>query len=250
MTVPFDATWTIIALAAFGALSLGVSKTGFPGLAIVNVMLVAELFGAKNSVGIILPMLVVCDLVVLPLFWKHATWRKVWPLVPVTFVTIVGAWFLLDRFDDLTARRVIGGIILSMLVLQLVREFRKEFLENLPDSRIFRWLSCVLIGASTMLANAAGPIYSIYALVHRMPKMEFLGVGARLFLIVNLFKLPFLGQLELINPDSLKLNLLLLPALLCGIGLGRKLIHLVPQRTFELLLYVFSAIAGVRMLLF
>lgn len=240
----------MIALASAGAFSLGISKTGFPGLAIVNVLIVAELFGAKNSVGIILPMLVVCDLVVLPLFWKHATWKMIWPLIPVTFAAIVGASFLLDAIDDLTARRVIGGIIVLMLALQLMREFRQEFLEHLPDSRAFRWASCALIGVSTMLANAAGPVYSIYGLVHKMPKMVFLGVGARFFLLVNLFKIPFLGQLELINHESLRLDLFLLPALLAGIFLGRKIIDFVPQRIFEYLLYGFSAIAGVRMLFF
>ncbi|MGI9243081.1 MAG: TSUP family transporter [Verrucomicrobiales bacterium] len=250
MQIPYDATLLTLAIAALGAMCLGVSKTGFPGLAIINVMIVAELFGAKNSVGIILPMLVVCDLIVLPLFWKHATWRMIWPLVPVTLASIIAATFLLDRFDDLTARRVIGGIILLMLGLQLVREFRKSFLENLPDSRLFRWVSCGLIGISTMLANAAGPVYSIYALVHKMPKMEFLGVGARLFLVVNLFKAPLLGQLDLINAESLALNLWLLPALILGIALGRKLIGRVPQRAFEILLYLFSAIAGTRMLFF
>lgn len=250
MTLPFDASLTTLAIAAFGALCLGISKTGFPGLAIVNVMIVADLFGAKNSVGIILPMLVVCDLIVLPMFWKHATWKMVWPLVPVTFIAIIASTFLLDRFDDVTARRVIGAIILLMLALQLVREFKKAFLENLPDSVAFRRVSCALIGVSTMLANAAGPVYSIYALVHKMPKMQFLGVGARLFLIVNLFKVPLLGQLDLINTRSLTLNLLLLPALVIGIFLGRKLIGLVPQRAFEILLYGFSAIAGVRMLFF
>ena len=250
MQIPYDSTLLTLAIAALGAMCLGVSKTGFPGLAIINVMIIAELFGAKNSVGIILPMLVVCDLIVLPLFWKHATWRMIWPLVPVTFASIIAATFLLDRFDDLTARRVIGGIILLMLALQLVREFRKSFLEHLPDSRLFRWVSCIMIGISTMLANAAGPVYSIYALVHKMPKMEFLGVGARLFLVVNLFKAPLLGQLDLINAESLALNLWLLPALVLGIVLGRKLIGRVPQRAFEILLYLFSAIAGIRMLFF
>ncbi len=250
MTIPFDVTWLAIGLACLGAFSLGISKTGFPGLAIVNVLIIAEIFGAKNSVGIILPLLVVCDIVVLPLFWKHATWKMIWPLVPVTFAAIVGAWFLLDAINDLTARRVIGGIILLMFALQLIREFKKEFLEHLPDSRVFRWISCLLIGVSTMLANAAGPVYSIYALVHKMPKMLFLGVGARFFLLVNIFKMPFLGQLDLINPESLRLNLILLPALIAGIFLGRKVIHLVPQRTFEILLYAFSAIAGLRMLFF
>ena len=195
-------------------------------------------------------MLIVCDLLVYPLFRKYASWKQVWPLVPVTLVTIVGAWLLLDSLDDLTARRVIGAIILFMLGLQMIREFRKEFLEHLPDSRIFRWVSCILIGVSTMLANAAGPVYSIWSLVHRMKKEDFLGVGARFFLLVNLFKVPFLGQLELINPESLKLNAILLPTLIVGILVGRRLIHLIPQRTFEILLYGFSALAGIRLLFF
>ena len=250
MELPFDASGYTLALACLGALCLGISKTGFPGLAIINVLIVAELFGAKNSVGIILPMLIVCDLIVYPLFRKYASWKMVWPLVPVTLAAVVGAWLLLDALNEHTARRVIGGIILFMLALQLVREFHKQFLEHLPDSRIFRWISCILIGVSTMLANAAGPVYSIWALVHHMKKEDFLGVGARLFLLVNIFKVPFLGQLELINPESLKLNALLLPALLVGIFLGKRLIHLVPQRLFEFLLYGFSAIAAIRLLFF
>ena len=250
MELPFEASVPTLALACLGALCLGISKTGFPGLAIINVLLIAELFGAKNSVGIILPMLIVCDLLVYPLFRKYASWKMVWPLVPVTLAAVVGAWLLLDALDDQTARRVIGIIILFMLALQLIREFQREFLEHLPDSRIFLWFSCLLIGISTMLANAAGPVYSIWALVHRLKKEDFLGVGARFFLLVNLFKVPFLGQLDLINSESLKLNLWLLPALVSGILLGKLLIHLIPQRAFEVLLYGFSALAAVRLLLF
>lgn len=250
MDLPFDATWTSLALAALGALCLGVSKTGFPGLAILNVLVMAELFGAKNSVGVILPMLVVCDLVVYPLFRGHASWRQVWPLVPVTLVAVVAASCLLKQLDDGTARRVIGTIILFMLGLQLLREFKRDFLEHLPDSRVFRWFSCALIGVATMLANAAGPVFSLYALVHRMKKEDFLGVGARFFLLVNLFKIPFLGNLDLINAESLKLNLLLLPPLFLGILAGKGLVQRVPQRLFEILLYGFSAIAGGKLLFF
>ncbi|MDF1739412.1 MAG: TSUP family transporter [Verrucomicrobiales bacterium] len=248
--LPFDATTATILFACLGAFSLGFSKTGFPGLAIVNVLIIAELFGAKNSVGIILPMLIICDIIVLPLFWKYASWKQIWPFIPVIFASIIGAYFLLDAFDDLTARRVIGAIILFMFVLQLVREFKREFLEHLPDSRVFRWISCVMIGVSTMLANAAGPVYSIYALVHKMKKETFLGVGARLFLLVNLFKVPFLGQLDLINPESLKLNIFILPPHNPGIINGRKLINIITPPAFEIHQYAFSAIAGVRLLFF
>lgn len=238
----------MIAWALLGAFSLGVSKTGFPGLALINILIIAECFGAKASVGIILPMLIVCDLMVYPLFRKYASWKQVWPLLPPTLAGLAIGYFLLDRIDDATARDVIGAIILVMLALQLFREYRRDFLEHLPDSRSFLAVSGIAVGISTMIANAAGPVYSIYALVHRMAKEDFLGVGARFFLLVNLLKVPLMGNLSLINEESLKLNLFLLPGLVIGILAGRRLIHLVPQRIFEWLLYFFSLVAGIRLL--
>ncbi|MFV1994292.1 MAG: sulfite exporter TauE/SafE family protein [Verrucomicrobiales bacterium] len=238
------------ALALFGAFCLGFSKTGFPGLAIVNVLLIAELFGAKRSVGIILPLLVVCDLVVYPLFRRHASWRAVLPLIPPAMLGVVAGYFALDTIDDATARRTIGSIILVMLIFQLLRAHRREFLAHLPDSKTFLWGSGLTIGVSTMMANAAGPVYSIYALIHRMPKNEFLGIGARFFLFINLFKIPFNANLGIINPQSLRLDLALLPGIFAGIFLGRRLIEKVPQNLFEILLYGFSVLAGVRLLFF
>jgi uncharacterized protein len=239
-----------LALALLGAFCLGVSKAGFPGLALINILIIAECFGAKASVGLILPLLILCDIIVYPLFRQYASWSKVWPLLPATLAGLVAGFFLLKAIDDTTARKVIGGIILMMAALQFLRESKKNFLENLPEFQIFGVGTGLAIGIATMVANAAGPIYSIYALVHKMSKNDFLGVGARFFLLVNLIKVPFLGHLTLINPDSLKLNLLLVPGILLGIFTGRKLIHLIPQKTFEILLYLFSLIAGLRLLFY
>ena len=104
------------------------------------------------------------------------------------------------------------------------------------------------IGISTMMANAAGPVYSIYSLVHKMPKNEFLGIGARCFLLVNIIKVPFMTDLDIINTWSLKMDVLLLPGIFAGILLGKRLIDHIPQGAFEILLYAFSGIAGVRLI--
>ncbi len=238
-------TWS---LALLGAFSLGVSKTGFPGLALINVVIMAELFGAKASVGIVLPLLIACDLIVYPLFRKHASWKAVLPLVPPAVCGVLAGWLMLGQFDDATAKKMIGIIILAMLFFQLIRTLRPEFLTHLPDSRPFRLGTGLTIGVATTLANAAGPVYSIYALVHKMEKHDFLGIAARFFLFLNIFKAPFLGQLDLINPSSLKIDLALLPGIVTGILLGRHLIKTVPQGAFEILLYLFSLAAGLRML--
>lgn len=229
---------------------MGFSKTGFPGLALVNVLLMAELFGAKQSVGIILPLLIVCDVTVFPMFRKYATWKEVVPLLIPIFAGLLAGFIVLGRIDNRVARPTIGAIILVMVGLQLLRVYRKEFLAHLPDSAAFRWGSGIVMGVSTMMANAAGPAYSIYALVHKMPKQEFLGIGARCFLLVNIIKVPFMTGLEIINPESLRIDFALLPGVFAGIFVGRKLIEKIPQKLFEILLYLFSVVAGTRLLFF
>jgi uncharacterized membrane protein YfcA len=245
-----DITWQIYAGALCGAFCMGFSKTGFPGLALVNVLLMAELFGAKQSVGIILPLLIVCDVTVFPMFRKYATWKDVTPLLLPIFFGLLAGFFVLGRIENDVARPAIGMIILLMVSLQLVRVYKNEFLTHLPDSSAFRWGSGITMGVSTMMANAAGPAYSIYSLVHKLPKNEFLGIGARCFLLVNIIKVPFMTGLEIINPDSLRIDLALLPGVFTGILVGRKLIRKIPQKVFEILLYLFSIIAGTRLVFF
>lgn len=233
-----------------GAFCLGFSKTGFPGLALVNVLLQAEFFGAKQSVGIILPLLICADIMVFPMFRKFATWKQIVPLLIPISVGLVAGWACLGRIDNSVARPVIGGIILMMVGLQLLRVYRREFLSDLPDSGAFRWGSGLVIGVSTMMANAAGPAYSIYALVHKMPKNDFLGIGARCFLLVNIVKVPFMTNLDIINATSLKIDACLLPGVIVGILVGRQVISKIPQKLFEILLYIFSIVAGCRLLFF
>ena len=137
-----------------------------------------------------------------------------------------------------------------MFALQLVRLRLGQALGKLPKSSGFTWSSGILIGTSTIMANAAGPVFSIYALVEKMTKETVLGVGARCFLLVNVIKLPLVASLDLINANSFKISLLVLPGIFAGIFIGRKIIHLLPQKLFEFLLYCFSVIAGVRLLFF
>ena len=56
-----------------------------------------------------------------------------------------------------------------------------------------------------------------------------------------------MANLDLVSEQSLKVNLLVLPGLFAGIFIGRKVIQIIPQRGFEILLYAFSTIAGLRL---
>lgn len=238
------------AFALLGAFCLGFSKAGFPGLALVNVVIMAELFGARASVGIILPLLILCDIAVYPLFARYASWREAGPLVGITALGVLAGYLILDQLGATATRRALGMVVLLMLALQILRQSRPGTLSHLAGSQAFRWWCGSLMGTATMIANAAAPAYAIYALVNRFTKEQFLGIGARCFLVINLFKAPLMLDLDLINRNSLTLDLWLIPGLALGIGIGRLAIQRIPQKLFEALLYLFSAVAGLRLTFF
>jgi uncharacterized membrane protein YfcA len=235
------------ALALVAAFCIGVSKAGFSGVSMVSVLLLAEVYGAKVSTGLALPMLIVADVIVYPAFRRFGSWRPVWGLLLPMGVGLVAGWWLLGRIDDTVARRVIGSVILLLVALQIGRRMWPNCFERLAHSRIFGGAAGVAGGFATMLANAAGPVIQLFLMSRRFSKMEMVGIGARLFLVVNILKIPLSAGLCLITPETLLENLKLLPAVAVGIFGGKALLHRVPQHWFDRLVVGFAVLAGVRL---
>lgn len=235
-------------LALLAAFCIGLSKAGFSGISMVSVFLLADLYGAKASVGLALPLLIAADLMAWPAFIKHGSWRPVWRLLLPTMVGLGIGWWLLAWIPDEAARRVIGGCVLLMVGLQVSRSWKPQVFDRWVASRGFGMGAGIMGGFATMLANAAGPVIQLYLMARRIPKMELIGIGARFFLLVNLLKVPLNARLALITQDSLLENARLLPGVVLGIFGGRWLIRHVPQAAFEWMIVVFSTLAGLRLL--
>jgi uncharacterized membrane protein YfcA len=106
----------------------------------------------------------------------------------------------------------------------------------------------LLAGVTTMLANAAGPIFGLYALSVSLPKFQIVGTSAWLFFLLNVFKVPFSVGLGLIHGRTLLFNLVMAPVILAGVLGGRWLVHRLPQRTFDGFLLAFAAVAALRLI--
>ena len=235
-------------LAIAGAVGMGISKAGFPGMSLVHVVVFAFIFGARASTGIILPMLLAADVLAVRAFQQHAQWMYIRRMLPATIVGVLVGAVLMGRLDESLFAPIIGTIVLALVVLQVVRMAHPALFADVPHSHLFAWTMGLLAGVTTMLANAAGPIFVLYALAVGLPKYELVGTGAWFFFLVNLAKVPLSAALGLIGPQTLSLNLLLLPALFVGIALGRWLTHHVPQRLFDGLLLAFAAVAALRLI--
>ena len=236
--------WGVVLL---GALLTGIAKTGIAGLGVLTVAIYANLLPARQSTGIILPMLVCADVVAVLAYRRHAVWQHLWPLFPWVVGGVVAGYFTMGHVNDVQVRHGIGVILLGMVGLHFWRRNRAGT-EPVPQTLWFIALTGVLGGFTTMVANAAGPIMILYLLAIGLPKMEFLGTGAWYFLIINLFKVPFSWHLGLITPATLQFNALLLPAVIAGALVGRRLVPHINQTWFENLALVLTLVAAARLL--
>jgi uncharacterized protein len=236
--------WIASAVAAIG---VGISKAGFSGFSLLHVLIFAWLFGARGSTGIVLPMLIFGDVSAVRTFHRHARWIYIRRMLPPALLGVVGASWLMSHLSEAAYKPVMGWIILTLATMHLVRSARPAWFGTIPHSRGFAWAMGLAAGGMSMMANAAGPIVSLYALSIGLPKFEFVGTSAWFFFILNLVKVPFSYGLGLIHGATLRLNLVLIPPILLGIFVGRWLTQVVPQRLFDTLLLVFAAVAALRL---
>jgi len=235
-------------LAIVAALGIGIGKAGLAGMSLVHVLIFAFLFGAKESTGVVLPMLLVGDVAAVRAFHQHARWDYVRRMLPPAMIGIVAGALLMRSVNDSMFRPVTGWIILGLAVLQLSRMLRPQWFAGVPHNRWFAWGMGLLAGFTTMLANAAGPIFALYALAVTLPKFEIVGTSAWFFFIINIFKIPFSLGLGLIHGQTLMLNLILSPVIVAGVFGGRWIVHHIPQRAFDVFLLAFAALAGLRLI--
>lgn len=241
--------WAAVCLAAF---LVGVSKTGVAGLGILAVALFATILPARESVGAVLVTLIAGDIVAVASYRREVSWPQLWRLFPWAALGVVLGALALGRINDATLRRLIGGLLVLLIALQLARQTLRGgavAAEPGPQPRWLAALTGVLAGFTTMLANASGPIMVLYLLAQRLPKLLFIGTAAWFFLVLNLFKLPFSVGLGLISGASLAISARLIPFAVAGALAGRPLLERIDQRRFEQLALGLTLLAGLRLLL-
>ena len=239
---------TDVVYLVLGALGIGFSKAGFPGVSMLHVILYASVFEPKASTGVLLPMLVIGDLCAIRLFGQKGDWSQIRRLLPPTLVGIGLGWYLMGRLNEDIFRGLVGGLILTLSTVQVCRMWRPNWFDRFPHTHWFAVLLGLLAGLTTMLANAAGPVVALYLLAVNLPKWELIGTSAWLFLVLNVLKLPLSYELGLITPSTLVLDLAFAPVIPLGMFAGRWLVSRVSQVWFNSILLAFTAIAATRMI--
>ena len=248
------AGWALLVVAA---VAVGFAKTGITGVGSVAAALFAIVLPARESTGALLPLLIAGDLVAIALYGRHTSWRLIRRLFPWVAVGIgVGAVFVAGVGDS-GMRTAIGLLLLGLVGVQLVTQSGRlrELLGDPGEGpvatshRVAAAVVGVVAGFVTMVANASGPVMTVYLLLSGFSMLAFLGTGAWFFFLVNVFKLPFSIGLGLVSTDAVLADVALLPAMALGAVLGALLIRRLEQRTFERVALALVVVSAVPLLL-
>ena len=232
--------WILISAAAF---ILGLAKAGLKGIDMLNVTIMAIVFGGKASTGIVLPLLCVADIFAVFYYNRHAQWNHFWKIIPWMAAGILIGVYVGKDLNEAVFRKIMAMIIIITVVIMIVMEFRKT--TQVPTHPLFVASTGLVAGFTTMLGNLAGAFANIYFLAMRMSKNDFIGTAAWVFLVINLFKLPFqVFYWKNITATSLKTDLVLLPALALGFWAGLKIVARIKDDNYRKIVIVLTLIGA------
>lgn len=244
--IPYLSLAFFIALGC--ALLLGIAKAGIKGLAVLIVTGLALVYGARESTGILMPLLICGDILAVIYYKQHVKWVYLLKLLPWMMVgVLIGVFLGKDLPEDLF-KSCMAMIILISVIIMYYWERNKD--RKVPNHWGFTTLIGIMAGFTTMVGNLAGAFSNIYFLAIRLPKNEFIGTAAWLFFIINLFKIPFhIWSWGTINWNSFQISLTLIPVLVIGFSLGVFLVKKINNDKYRQLILLLTGLGGLAILL-
>ncbi len=231
---PLHTDWTTWWLTILCALVAGLSKSGLKGFAMINIPILAYLYGGMASVGILLPFLIFGDTFAVIYYRRAAEWKYIKKLLPYAIIGIIGAVFVGKYVNDDQFRTTIAIAILICLAILVYRDLMGGSIDIMDK----RWFSSSLGlsgGFATMIGNAAGPIFNLYLMSMRLPKETFIGTGAYFYLLLNVLKIPIhVFYWKSITLETFQLNLVCLPVLIIGAFIGKWIVKLIPEKAYRI----------------
>ena len=243
--VPFDLLpWQWLAWIGLG-ICVGMVKAGFNGMTVPMVPVMALIFGAREAIGINLPVYCFGDILGVIYYHRHAEWKYTLKLLPWTLAGFAAA-ILAERIVPVQGfKYLIGGCIIAGLVVMLWTDIRGR--DKPPPSGW--WFSAIfgtVGGFAAAIGNIAGPILSVFLLSMRLPKNNFIGTTIWYFLIINYLRLPI--QIFLwknITLQTFLFDLTLFPVVFVAMILGVFLVKKIPERLYRKIIMILTLVSTI-----
>jgi uncharacterized membrane protein YfcA len=242
------APWQAAAV-IFSGICIGVSKTGINGISAVMIPLLALVFGARESTGVVLPMFCFADLVAVIYYRRAAEWKYIVRLLPWALAGF-GLALLVDRMVPARGFKALIGICIFAGLVVMFWNDRRGKDAAVPSAWWFSAIFGIMGGFSTMIGNAAGPIMSVFLLSVRLQKTSFVGTAAWFFMIINYLKVPLQYFVwHNITLKGLLFDVTLIPVILIGAALGILVVKKVSESHYRVIVYAMTIVSATLLFL-
>ncbi|NLM19426.1 MAG: sulfite exporter TauE/SafE family protein [Clostridiaceae bacterium] len=236
--------WIALMVVAF---VIGISKTGLTGIITLVIPILAEIFGGMASTGILLPMLIVGDILGLFYYRQSAEKKDILNLLPWAYMGVGLGLVLGNQINDYEFKILIAISVLIGLAILVYFEVKKGKV-HLPSGWWFYALTGILCGFTSMIGNAAGPIFSVYLLAKGVDKAKYLGITAWFFFIVNVSKVPLqIFFWKNITNETLLIALYMTPLIIIGGILGAIIVKKMNENLFRKLMIALTFVASLKL---
>jgi uncharacterized membrane protein YfcA len=249
------APWIYYVCMGLAVLILGISKAGFGGgTGILAIPLMALAVGPAKMLGIILPLLIACDILSNLHHLGHYDWTRLRRLLIGAAVGVAAGTIVLLVLRGMPSGQfskimnlIIGIICLAVVAMQAWRLTGRE-IPTLPPHPLSAVSIGLVAGTVSTINNSAGPIVTIYLLHEKLPKRLMVGTLLLYFLLINCAKLPTYIAMGLINGQTLHDSIWFIPLIPLGTLMGAWMNKRVPERPFAAILYIAAAVAAGAMI--
>jgi uncharacterized protein len=241
----------LLVLVLMGIVCAGAFVTS--GFGVGGGVLVTPLFISvlppKFGIGLLAPLMLLMSAAGVRQYWRMWDNRHVLVLLPASLVGIWLGTYLLAEVPPQVVRKTVGVLALFFGGFQLFAMTRPEWQKRLRPPT---WQGVSFgfgSGISSALAHTGGIVFSFYLLPHSRTKEVFVATTVFLFFTTGLVKMGTYWYYDLLTFPILILSLFLVPALILGSILGKKLNQRIPNRLFMRLISLFIAIMGIRLII-
>ncbi|MGR3376531.1 sulfite exporter TauE/SafE family protein [Salipiger abyssi] len=220
---------------ALAVIILGLSKGGFAGIGMASTPLIAAFTDPLTAAGLMLPILLVQDQLVVFLYRRRVNWRVIRRMLPGGLAGVAAAYVLATAVPDWTVKAVLGVVSVLFALWQFTANWRRVPARrgDLPCDRLLGFLAGTASGFTSAIAHAGPPPFQIYVMPKRLPTEVYVGTSVVFFAAVNLLKLPSFIALGLFSAQTLKISVLYLPLALASSWVGAWLVRRIDAERFR-----------------
>tara|TARA_B100001175_G_scaffold189856_1_gene161015 strand:+ start:33 stop:779 length:747 start_codon:yes stop_codon:yes gene_type:complete len=238
----------IFVLAVVPAIILyGIAKSGLGGsISLISVPLMTLVMPLTQALAIILPILIFSDIVAVYRFRKEFDFTTLKLIVPFAGIGIFIGSLTFSYFSEDILKFIVGlmGFFFTAHYFLLKKNKKEKSKKNFLKGSI----CSAVAGFTSFCVHAGGTPTSIYLLPLRMKKEIYVGTRVIFFTFVNLIKLPFYLHLSMLNLETFKQSMTLLPLAILGIYIGYKLLKIIDENLFYNILYILILITSSKLI--